>query len=59
MIKYSIQIPEDRLDKYCNLLRAGRREVTEQFKQIAEVHGRTAVFEKVENTLDNKQEKLK
>jgi hypothetical protein len=51
MIKYTIEIPEDRLDKYCNINRLGRNEATVEFKGLAEVHGRTAVFEEIDETI--------
>ena len=50
MIKYTIEIPEDKLDKFCKISQMGRHEATSRFKDLAEVYGRTAVFELIEDT---------
>ena len=51
MIKYNIEIPEDRLDRYCKIMQIGRNEATIIFKNLAEVYGRTAVFERIDETI--------
>ena len=48
MIKYTIEIPEDRLDRYCKITQVGRNEAAAVFKNLAEVYGRTAVFERID-----------
>ena len=53
MIKYNIEIPEDRLDKYCKKMRIGRNQAAKEFKEIAEVHGRTGVYNIIEERLNS------
>ena len=53
MIKYNIQIPEDRLDKYCKKMRIGRNEATKGFKDVAETYGRTAVYDVIEERINS------
>ncbi len=56
MIKYTLEIPEDRLDKYCKISQMGRNAATVEFKALAEVHGRTAVYEYIEDTITDYKE---
>ena len=54
MVKYTMEVPEERLDKYCRIVRTGRREATERFKQMAETYGRISVYEVIDETINSK-----
>ena len=55
MIKYTIEIPEDRLDKYCNKVNLTRNAAKKLIKEMAEVYGRTHTFEYIDETINTRR----
>lgn len=55
MIKYTIEIPEDRLEKYCNKASLTRSAAKSLLKEMAEVYGRTETFEYVDNIINQRR----
>lgn len=53
MIKYNIEIPEDKLDRYCKKIRVGRNSAAIEFKQLAEIHGRKAIYDIIEDRINS------
>ena len=57
MIKYTLEIPEDKFEKICRLGQCGKRELETDIKKMAEVSGRHRVYEFTDGMLQlNKQE---
>lgn len=44
-VKYSIEIPDDQIDKICRLARCGKRDLENDIKHMAEISGRHRVHE--------------
>ena len=56
-VKYSIEIPDDHIDKICRLARCGKRDLENDIKHMAEISGRHRVHEFVQPFIQLKQEK--
>ena len=55
MIKYTIEIPEDRLEKYCKKASLTRNAAKSLLKEMAEVYGRTHTFEYVDEVINQRR----
>lgn len=55
MIKYTMEIPEDRLEKYCNKASLTRSAAKSLLKEMAEVYGRTETFKYVDETINSRR----
>ena len=55
MVRYTIEIPEDRLDKYCFKIGLTRSAAKQRIKEMAEVYGRTYAYGKVDEIINNKE----
>ena len=53
-VEYTIEVPEDKLDKYCLLTRIGRREAKLLLKEMAVIFGRSHTYEYVDDTIKGK-----
>ena len=51
-----LQEAEDRLDRFCKIMLMGRNEASIKFKDLAEVYGRSAVYELIEDTITEYKE---
>ena len=58
-IKYNIMIDDDKFDKACARARVGRDIMVNDLKQRAQVFGRTAVYEFIEEFVMQKQGALR
>jgi len=57
MVKYTLEIPEDKFEKICRLGQCGKRELETNIKKMAEVTGRHRVYEFADDMLQlNKKE---
>ena len=58
-VKYSIEIPNDHIDKICRLVQCGKRDLEIHIKQMAEVAGRDRVYQFTQslNQVKNKGDK--
>lgn len=54
-VKYTIEIPEDRLDKYCFKTSLTRSAAKHNIKIMAEVYGRTYAYGRVEEIINSKE----
>ena len=53
-VEYRIEIPEEKLDKYCLLARIGRREAKSLLKEMAVIFGRSQTYEHIDETIRRK-----
>ena len=56
-VKYSIEIPDDHIDKICRLARCGKRDLEKDIKYMAELAGRDRVHKFKQPFIKLKQEK--
>ena len=56
-VKYSIEIPDDHIDKICRKARCGKRDLENDIKHMAEIAGRHRVHEFKQPFIQLKQEK--
>lgn len=52
MVKYTIEIPEDKFDKYCRKIMITKKQTVVDLRDLAETSGRVIVYGKIENTLE-------
>ena len=55
MVKYTLEIPEDRFNKACFKAMIGNRDLTFKLRDMAEVSGRTRVYDWVDEVVSNKK----
>ena len=55
LVKYTLEIPEDRFNKACFKAMIGNRELTFKLRDMAEVHGRTEVYNWIDNITGKKK----
>ena len=54
LVKYTLEIPEDRFDKVCFKAMIGNRDLTFKLRDMAEVSGRTMVYNWVDGVVNKK-----
>ena len=54
MVKYTLEIPEDRFNKACFKAMIGNRDLTFKLRDMAEVSGRTMVYNWVDGVVNKK-----
>ena len=55
LVKYTLEIPEDRFDKVCFKAMIGNKDLTFKLRDMAEVSGRTRVYDWVDEVVSNKK----
>ena len=55
MIKYTIEIPEDRLDKYCNKVNLTKNAAKKLIKDVAENEGRVEAYNHVDYVINKER----
>ena len=45
IVKYTLEVPEDHIDKICRASQCGRRDLENDIKHMAEISGRHRVYE--------------
>ena len=55
-VKYTIEIPEDHIDKVCRKCKCGRRDLENDIKHMAEISGRHRVYEFTQSFIKNKED---
>ena len=56
MVKYTIEVPEDHIDKVCRKAQCGKRDLENDIKHMAEISGRHRVHEFVQPFIQTKKE---
>ena len=56
MIKYTVEVPEDHIDKICRVSRCGRRDLENDIKHMAEISGRHRVHKFVQPFIKKKED---
>ena len=54
MIKYTMEIPEDRFEKSCYKTMINKKEMTFKLRDMAEIHGRTQVYSWVDEIISKR-----
>jgi hypothetical protein len=54
MVKYTMEISENKFDKYCRRVMLTKKKAIVDLRDLAEASGRVMVYGKVENTLEAK-----
>ena len=54
LVKYTLEIPEDKFNKACFKAMIGNRDLTFKLRDMAEVSGRTMVYNWVDEVVDKK-----
>ena len=55
MIKYTIEIPEDRLDKYCDKVNLTKNAAKKLIKDVAENEGRVEAYNHVDYIINKER----
>ena len=55
LVKYTLEIPEDRFNKACFKAMIGNKDLTFKLRDMAEVSGRTRVYDWIDTTTGNKK----
>lgn len=54
LVRFTMEIPEDRFDKVCYKSRVNKKTLTSELRDMAEVHGRTQVYNWVDDVVNNR-----
>ena len=54
-VKYTLEVPEDHIDKVCRRCQCGKRDLENDLKHMAEISGRHRVYEFIEPFVQIKQ----
>ena len=54
-IKYTIEVPEDTVDKVCSITNMGRKHFATDTSHLAEISGRHRVYEFIQGILDSRK----
>ena len=54
LVRFTMEIPEDRFDKACHKARVNKKTLTSELRDMAEVHGRTQVYNWVDDVVNNR-----
>ena len=54
MVKFTMEIPEDKFDKACYKAMVNKKTMTFKLRDMAEVHGRTQVHFWVDEVVNNR-----
>ena len=55
MVKFTMEIPEDKFDKACYKAMVNKKTMTFKLRDMAEVHGRTEVYNWVDEVVTNRR----
>ena len=53
-VEFTMEIPEDKFEKACFKAMVNKKTMTFKLRDIAEVHGRTEVYNWVDNVVNNR-----
>ena len=56
-IKYTIEVPENHIDKVCRYCQCGKKDLENDIKHMAEISGRHRVYEFTQPFIQIRQEK--
>ena len=56
MVKYNLEIPEDKFEKACKKVMIGKKEMIKNLRDRAEIHGRVTAYEFVDNLVNKKED---
>ena len=54
LVRYTIEIPEDKFEKFCNKTRTTKKFAIVDLRIMAETAGRTTVYNEIEDVLERK-----
>ena len=54
LVRFTMEIPEDTFDKACYKARVNNKTLTCELRDMAEVHGRTQVYNWVDDVVNNR-----
>ena len=55
IVKYTLEVPEDHIDKICRASQCGRRDLENDIKHMAEISGRHRVYEFIQAFVNPKK----
>ena len=55
MVKFTMEIPEDKFDKACFRAMVNKKTMTFNLRDMAEVHGRTQVYNWVDEVVNKRR----
>ena len=53
-VKFTMEIPEDKFEKACHRVMLSKKIMTFNLRDMAEVHGRTQVYNWVDDVVNNR-----
>ena len=59
LVHFTMQIPEDRFEKACFKARVNKKTLTVELRDMAETHGRTQVYNWVDDVVNNRDKSPK